>query len=348
MMHFLTRLEKSKTFWYLLGLSVLFFFLRLPSLIEPYWYGDEGIYQTIGLALQEGRLLYQEIWDNKTPLLYTLYGLFGPEQSTMKTLSLLFGLISIPFFFFLAKNLMQKEKAALLGTLLYVLLLGLPFLEGNIANAENFMLLPIVVAAFIFTSHLPSSPHKNALSRPLFFGGLLLGIAFLFKTVAVFDLIAFLLFYLFVTLPKHLSLPALGHYIHAQKKNLGIILGGFLLPFFLSIIFFLIQGGLGDYIHAALFGNVDYVGVGNSTVLFLFKLALLLVTVFFLFKNRTRFSPSLLFISLWLTLSLFNSFFSHRPYTHYLLVLIPSFSLFAGFMNLKNTKERYVMSGIML
>ena len=29
-------------------------FLRVPSLFEPYWYGDEGIYLTIGRAMRSG------------------------------------------------------------------------------------------------------------------------------------------------------------------------------------------------------------------------------------------------------------------------------------------------------
>ena len=29
-------------------------FLRIPSLFEPYWYGDEGIYLTIGQAMRHG------------------------------------------------------------------------------------------------------------------------------------------------------------------------------------------------------------------------------------------------------------------------------------------------------
>jgi hypothetical protein len=84
----LSLLEKSKTFWSLLCLIIIFFLLRLPSLIEPYWYGDEGIYQVISMALDKGKLLYSQIWDNKPPLLYVTYALFGGDQTAIRFASL--------------------------------------------------------------------------------------------------------------------------------------------------------------------------------------------------------------------------------------------------------------------
>ena len=50
-MKILAKLEKSLDCWFLIIISVVFFFLRFPSLFEPNWYGDEGIYQALGLAM---------------------------------------------------------------------------------------------------------------------------------------------------------------------------------------------------------------------------------------------------------------------------------------------------------
>ena len=41
--------------------------LRVPSLFEPYWYGDEGIYLTVGRSLRHGLALYRDVHDNKPP-----------------------------------------------------------------------------------------------------------------------------------------------------------------------------------------------------------------------------------------------------------------------------------------
>lgn len=67
---------------------------------------------------------------------------------------------------------------------------GTPLIEGNIANAENFMLFPIITAALLINdTDIFKKPKKLA------FAGLLLGISMLYKVVAIFDFTAFLYFY---------------------------------------------------------------------------------------------------------------------------------------------------------
>ena len=102
-MKFLSHLKSSKITWVLIGISTLFFILRLPSLIEPYWYGDEGIYQVIAQAINHGHLLYRDIWDNKPPLLYLVYAAANSDQILIRTISLIVGLLTtIAFFLFVS------------------------------------------------------------------------------------------------------------------------------------------------------------------------------------------------------------------------------------------------------
>src|SRR5947199_77352 len=140
----LKQLEKSRFIWILIAICVGFFILRLPSLIEPDWYGDEGIYQVIGIALHHRRGLYTDIWDNKPPLLYLLYALFNSDLFSVRLVSLLFGVTATIFFFFLSRKLFGEGKASIIATVVFALLFSTPYLEGNIANAENFMLLPVL------------------------------------------------------------------------------------------------------------------------------------------------------------------------------------------------------------
>lgn len=318
----LARLEKAKDFWFLLIISFVFFLLRLPSLFEPYWYGDEGIYQVIGMALNKGRLLYTEIWDNKPPLLYMLYALFSSDQFSLRLVSLIFGLFSIIAFFFLAKLLFSShQKTVFFTTSLFAILFATPFLEGNIANAENFMLLPIILSAnFIFRT----TQVKNV---QLFIAGFLLSLAFLFKVVAIFDFAAFFLFVFFIAYKGR-------EYVILQIKKVFPFLLGFSLPILITALFFLFVGAFWDFFNAAFFQMVGYVGYGNAFLirqgLLLIKLMLLFLFLLFLFIKRGVFSANVLFILSWLAFSLFNALFAQRPYTHYLLVLLPSFVLFLG------------------
>lgn len=331
-MRILKRLESNKQFWFVTFTTFLFFALRLPSLFEPLWYGDEGIYQVIGNSLNHGKLLYSQIFDNKPPLLYWLYAIFQSDQFTIRLTSLIFGALSVIMFFFLSKKLFENAKnnnIPLLTTLIFSILFGLPTLEGNIANAENFMLLPIISAGFLVLNAQKQSPnrslinHSSLILNPYFLAGLLLGIAFLFKIVVIFDLSAFVVFCFILN-------------FNSLKKEIRLskIITGFFLPIFLVSLFFIINGAFIDFVKAAFIANISYVSYGNkigSLPLLLFvKLILLGGFLLFTLVNRKKFSHTVLFISIWFAFSLFNAFFSQRPYTHYLLVLIPSLSLMIG------------------
>ena len=152
-MKLLSKVEKSRDFWFLLIASFVFFLLRLPSLFEPYWYGDEGIYEVLGSAIRQGRILYEGIWDNKPPLLYIVYAVFNGDQFYARLLSLIFGILATITFFFLSRKLFgqrkHEQKIAMWTTGIFAVIFALPLIEGNIANSENFMLFPIILSALL-------------------------------------------------------------------------------------------------------------------------------------------------------------------------------------------------------
>jgi len=333
-------LEKLKDFWFLLFTSCIFFLLRLPSLFEPYWYGDEGIYQTMATAMNNGSLLYRDIWDNKPPLLYILYALFNGDQFSLRLVSLLFGLLSVIVFFFLARKIFTNQKSTYIATALFAVLFALPIFEGNVANAENFMLLPILTAGLLIIRYL-NKPSKKG----LWYAGIFLSLAFLIKIVAIFDFVAFGLFLL------------IAQYQHKEKVLKEIrqflpLLYGFFLPILLTVLFFAENKALGAYISAAFQQNIGYVGYGNAFLipqgLLYIKIILLLVLIGFLFFHRKKIPAGALLVYLWLAFSLFNAFFSQRPYTHYILVLLPSLCLFTGLLLSRATSSLRLLHSIML
>lgn len=289
---------------FLILVLIISFFLRFPSLFEPVWYGDEGIYQVIGQALREGRQLYSGIWDNKPPLLYLLYAMLDGDQFWVRLLSLIFLLFSIVVFYFLSKKLFTQRRPVVISTALFAFLFSTPVLEGNIANAENFMMLPILTAAlFVF-------------KKREMWSGLLLSLAFLTKIVAIFDLAAILTF-LYLSNPK------------ISMRNIRQLVVGFVIPIVITVLFFKLNGNYDNFIRATFSQNVDYVGVNTPLLI---KTTLLTLFISVIFLKRQLLSKTQLFIFLWLGFSLYNAFFGQRPWTHYLLVVLPSFSLLAGLL----------------
>jgi hypothetical protein len=344
---FLKIFKEKASVYLLLAATAVFSLLRLPSLIEPNWYGDEGIYQVIGRAIMEGRPLYEGIWDNKPPLLYLTYALLNGDMFSLRLLSLIFGVLALIFLFLLAKQLFQSRTALYLTLGSFALLFGLPLLEGNIANAENFMLAPIILAGFLVT--LKPTRYR------LILAGLLLSIAFLTKIVALFDFVAFFLY--LIVLRTSFNFSSL------KELNLKRIKGGlfgisneilfclaFIFPIVLTLFYFFLNGTFSDYFQAAFSTNTGYVGYGNhflfpNGLLFL-KIALLAFALLLIIRFQRRIGKNGLFIFIWLSLAVFNALFSQRPYTHYLLVLLPSFSLLLGF--LAERRDLIILNGVAL
>ncbi len=348
-MKVLAKFEKSLSCWFLIGISLVFFFLRFPSLFEPNWYGDEGIYQTLGIGMNAGRLLYSGIFDNKPPLLYFLYSLVSSDQFMIRLLSLLAGLLAVFAFYFLSRKILGNQKASFIATGFFAVLFALPLIEGNIANSENFMLLPNILSAILVLKSLETNVAKKRLTL-LFIAGIVIGISFLLKIVAVFDFAAFFVFLFFANYSENLLGIFKLKNIKKEIKNLLSFSVGFLLPIISVFLFFLLNGALSDFLTAILFSNIGYVGYGNKFIIpqgfLILKLIILFSFLLFIFLKRKSFGNYFTFSAIWFGFSIFNAYFSQRPYTHYVLVLLPVFCLLIGFFALNRNISK--IAGILV
>lgn len=319
--------------WYII---VFFVILRLPSLIEPVWYADEGIYEVIANAMHNGRVLYSQVWDNKPPLLYILYFLTG-NLFGIKLLSILFGIGEVYFFYKITKLLFNRQKSILISTILFTILLGSPFIEGNIANAENFMILPILVSFYILL-------RKNSLQiNDGIWAGIFFFIALLLKFVAVFDLIVWVIW-----ASIH---EAWGKGVHTSlrfKKSVIYMVGVLTLLGVVTAGVLLLFGILGDFYNAVFVGTISYISekntAGLSNSLLIIKIILLFTLTWAIFLYRKKLSKETMFILLWTNFSLFNVFFSQRLFLHYLLLLAAPFSLLVGSVIDSLGKKRLILS----
>src|SRR2546423_1828294 len=57
--------------------ATLTFILRLPFIVAPVSENDEGIYAALGHYLMGGETLYRDVWDNKLPAIYFVFGWIG-------------------------------------------------------------------------------------------------------------------------------------------------------------------------------------------------------------------------------------------------------------------------------
>lgn len=123
--------------------------LRLPNFSEPYWYGDEAIYLTVGTGIRNGLKLYTNIIDHKTPIIY--YLATTPTQYDFRLLNLAWMLATTSFFYLFALKFFKKSWSGIIATFVFVLATSLPMLEGNIPNGELFVMGFVLLGAFLFS-----------------------------------------------------------------------------------------------------------------------------------------------------------------------------------------------------
>src|SRR3989344_59173 len=219
--------------------------LRIPSLFEPYWYGDEGIYLTLGQAVRQGLVLYRDIFDHKPPLLYWFAALAG-NVFWFRFILLVWHAATVAVFWKLANKLFEtNEKAILLSTSLFALLTTIPMFEGTIANAEIFMIGTTILAFYLLFSSTALTTKK------LVYGGLLLSLSFLFKVPSIFDAGAVAFFWLVTDF----NLKG----VFSTFRRGIILLFGFLGPIVFTLLYYTTRGALTDYLNTAGFFNSSYI-----------------------------------------------------------------------------------------
>jgi 4-amino-4-deoxy-L-arabinose transferase-like glycosyltransferase len=301
-------IEKNEGLVWLLLLVVL---LRIPSLYEPYWYGDEGIYLTLGQALKKGWVFYRDIHDNKPPLLYLVAALAGNVYWFRAILALWFA-ATATVFFRLMQVLLPKEKWAWYVSTL-AMIIGTTMLEGNVANGEIFMIGPVTAAVLLLVTAIK----KKKPGGNYFLAGILLSLGFLFKVPAGFDL-ASLLLWLLIFEQKNLK-AVLKIW---KDRRLWLVLGGFLLPVGLSVAYYAKVGGLEPYVRSALMQNVGYLSSwGGNQMGLLVRSGVLLVSlaIFYGMVREFKLGSAAKLAVIWFLLALFAALLSERPYPHYLI-----------------------------
>lgn len=339
----------------ILLILALMLLLRLPNLVEPYWYGDEGIYLTIGNAMSQGEKLYSQIIDHKTPIIY--YLAMTPSQLWFRILNIVVMLITTSIFYVFCHQLFAKKWQSIIATFLFMILTTLPALEGNIPNGELFvMFFMFVGAALLFHTRFFQQFFSNTqkqlsiLSVRKEYGllvgaGIFFGLGVLTKVPGLFDLFAFLSigwFSLIQALPffkkkrssKESSMPWLESR-NAIFSTIAILVG-VALPILYSIVYFVLRGSGKAYLDYGLLYNFRYAGswklpLTSPILIFAFSLvgkALVVAVVIGALTVLSRVvNKKFLFITSWFSLALFASLLSNRPYPHYFIQLVPPFVL---------------------
>ncbi|PIU74874.1 MAG: hypothetical protein COS76_03785 [Candidatus Portnoybacteria bacterium CG06_land_8_20_14_3_00_39_12] len=324
-------LKFFRRYWLVLVLLITFL-LRLPSLFEPISYGDEAIYLTLGGGIRRGLLLYRDIYDNKPPLLYLLAAIAG-NLFWFRFLLLISCLTAIVVMSKLVKIFFPKNSLSQkFAVIFFALISSIPLVEGNNANSEIFQILPTITAVYLLLKE-----EKTTLNW--FIAGLLFSLSVLLKVPAIFDFAALILFIVLFSTKKK---------FYFSSKILVLFLG-FILPVFIVSLYFGLHHQLKLFFKIAFLQNLGYLSswktgshafsINNllKTDFFL-KGIFIFLTVMMLWWQKSKLKGLLAFVIIWGLFSLFGATLSERPYPHYLIQIIPPFTLILAFVFLKKTR----------
>ncbi len=336
----------NKYEWIIL-LFLLVIVLRLPSLFAPHYYGDEEIYFVMGRAWRMGAGMYSAAFDHKPPMIYIIAGI-TESIFWFRAVLLAWMLVHTYIFWKLSQKIwgVIRPKMAYVSSLVFVVLTSLPTFEGNIANAELFMMMPITLSLLLLLNIKKGQYWQYLLA------GLVAGFGLLFKVPVIFDVAAFVIY--FFAYEKKSFLDGVKSLI---SPKLWLYLIGFILPFVITIINYQLKGAGSEYIRASILVNFGYVSswkTGNVAFNPLKSglavrgmiLAGYTLVLYFL---RKKLGKEYGLVLLWFGFSMFGALLSARPYPHYLQQPIVPFALLLPFLFvLENVVQWVVIGGVIV
>jgi hypothetical protein len=215
----------SKTVIVLLGIILVgSLVIRFPLLSVPLE-RDEGEYAYIAWRMSHGEIPYRDNFDQKPP------GIF-----------------------FLGKKLSGSSGAGLFSAAAFSIASAQPEITGQAANTEIFMLLPLVAGILVFVQRWGQCRKWD-----VFGVGMLIGLASLFKQVALATAIPIIIIQFYFDLKKGSSLQFRNALLSPAILSVGLIT-----PWVPVLLFFAAHGAFGDLIQNVFLHNFRYLGTSRN------------------------------------------------------------------------------------
>jgi hypothetical protein len=240
------------------------------------------------------------------------------------------------YFFNRLSHFFLSLRASKIATFIFLVLTSIPFFEGNIANAEVFMLLPTIIGILLLTKLKPGS-------LKIIISGFLLGLAFTIKIPVAIEF-AFLCLWLFIDDLTSFKKTFL------NIKNIFIFSVSFLLPIVIFAIYFYLKGAFEPFLIASLLQNFGYISswsTGNQAsspasggIVLRFVFLLIAWVFIYILKFKKFISSNFSFLLFWFSSTIFGVLLSGRPYPHYLIQAVPPLVLII--IQIFNFKERKI------
>lgn len=299
---------------------------------------DEWTYLIVSKEMFfHGKTLFVDVYDNKPPGIFILYGLFQfiplPGIFVVRLMATIF-IASTAWFLYRAKlQFLGSKRIALAVGFFYIFLISL-FNWGLAANTEIFFVFFSCLALYLLTA----SPENNKYGYVVL-AGFILGIAYIIKFVALFDFIALAIFWMF-----------LGTKNNKISKIFLVMLAtsvAFTIPFAFTHLWYYFNGHFNEFINATYTIPSRYITRQSFTkalsciVRFhLFALPIVILFYISIYKNvrKQSFLVWKLMPLIWYLLAWFAVLLPGKYFNHYFVQLLIPVCFFAPDIFLYDSK----------
>jgi 4-amino-4-deoxy-L-arabinose transferase-like glycosyltransferase len=346
-------MKSKKVDWLIFVLFIcLTFFLRFPAFFQSGIGPDESIYLLMARSLTEGQPPYTEFFDNKPIGIYILFALaliiFGKSVLSIRIAAWIAVSITSYLLYRLGKLISGNDnKVGLLaGTFYGVLTIG----SGGISSDTEIFFAPFVVFAFylIFCLIVNQNETFNQSYLRLFIIGLLMGIGLQIKQVVLFEFIGILIL---VGLTLYFQYRYSLIFLLKEVSKCYAVLGfGFILPFLITIAYYLQSGHFNNFFYANFSANLARVGgqnwsLSNFGIGFLIQIKtnlilwICLISTPFYWLSSQSSTPeerrNLTYLIIWFAMAFFGVCAPKSFYVHYFLQVLPSLCILSSYIIIK-------------
>jgi hypothetical protein len=235
--------------------------LRLASLAQPAG-ADQGLYAYVGQRILQGDVPYRDAWDQKPPGIHATYALMmavWPNASVVALADLVATALTAWLLYVAARQLRGSTGAGLITAILYLLLANPAYTRlGGVrirAQCETFIGLLVAAAVALAASRVVGRPRPA--SRDVFFAGVFVGLACVFK----YNAVVYALPLAVAMLVAHWRLDAAPRArLAGLARHAGVAALGMAAPLALMVAIFGLAGALEDLYLATVVYNLQYSG----------------------------------------------------------------------------------------
>jgi 4-amino-4-deoxy-L-arabinose transferase-like glycosyltransferase len=235
----------------LLLLTLLFGLVEIPMPMGP----DQGILCHVANDILDGGVPYRTTWDHKPPgahyLLALGFRVLGRGATPLRLFDLVYVFLIVAALYRLGSQLFGRE-AGFWGGILFLITYYTRLDWWNKCQPDEYMLLPLLVSLTIVLDDPRDKWWRTSLA------GACLGAAFVVKLVALVAVVPILFWYLRRRAGHERPRPVL--------QDLGLFLGGFVVPNLILVLWLWWHRALGDFLEAVFYFNLYYSQLGRHSI----------------------------------------------------------------------------------